>query len=248
MSVCEVLDRKKVIAVVDPVSLYRECISCFLLHEFPEFDVVQSDCAEKLAGRVGSREIALTILRALAAGGPQTGAAIGIVEKASLAAPVIVMCDRELHSTSRTFYAENRVHGILPSTTRLDIATAMIRLVLAGGVCRPSSEQREIFFPAYSDSEPSKERFSAEALKELTRREMEVLQILAQGASNKLIANTLGLSENTVKVHVRQIIRKLAVRNRTEAIVALRRTLDEARADAGAPILFERALPAPRSS
>ena len=51
----------------------------------------------------------------------------------------------------------------------------------------------------------------------LTPREREVLGYLAQGASNKEIANDLGLQVVTVKLHVRGICRKLDVKNRTQA-------------------------------
>lgn len=54
-------------------------------------------------------------------------------------------------------------------------------------------------------------------LDSLTTREMEVLKIIATGASNQLIADTLSISENTVKIHVHKILKKLNVRNRREA-------------------------------
>jgi DNA-binding NarL/FixJ family response regulator len=58
----------------------------------------------------------------------------------------------------------------------------------------------------------------------LTPRERELLQLLAQGEANKQAAVILGLSEETVKTHVRNILGKLQVRDRTEAVtVALRR-------------------------
>jgi two-component system NarL family response regulator len=58
----------------------------------------------------------------------------------------------------------------------------------------------------------------------LTPRERELLQLLAQGEANKQAAAILGLSEETVKTHVRNILGKLQVRDRTEAVtVALRR-------------------------
>jgi DNA-binding NarL/FixJ family response regulator len=44
-----------------------------------------------------------------------------------------------------------------------------------------------------------------------------VLRLLQEGQSNKRIARTLGLRESTIKVHVRQIMRKLGVANRTQA-------------------------------
>jgi two-component system nitrate/nitrite response regulator NarL len=53
----------------------------------------------------------------------------------------------------------------------------------------------------------------------LSPREQDVLRSLSCGSSNKVIARDMGLSESTVKVHVKGILRKLNARNRTEAAV-----------------------------
>jgi len=53
----------------------------------------------------------------------------------------------------------------------------------------------------------------------LTDREIEVLNELAKGASNKSIARNLGISTGTVRVHVKSVLRKLALDNRTQAAV-----------------------------
>jgi two-component system nitrate/nitrite response regulator NarL len=63
----------------------------------------------------------------------------------------------------------------------------------------------------------SVERDSAVA--DLTPREMEILCQLAEGKSNKAIAAELGIADGTVKLHVKAILRKLAVRSRVEAAV-----------------------------
>lgn len=55
------------------------------------------------------------------------------------------------------------------------------------------------------------------ALGRLSKREMEVLKFMCMGNSNKVIARSAGISEATVKVHVKAILRKLGARNRTEA-------------------------------
>lgn len=61
---------------------------------------------------------------------------------------------------------------------------------------------------------------------DLSERELEVLRLLVDGASNKGIAQRLTLSENTVKAHVSHIFTKLGVQSRTEAVtVALQRGL-----------------------
>ncbi|HEY8210539.1 MAG TPA: response regulator transcription factor [Myxococcaceae bacterium] len=53
----------------------------------------------------------------------------------------------------------------------------------------------------------------------LTDRELQVLSLLAEGLSNKLIAGRLGISEHTAKFHVNAILGKLGVQSRTEAVV-----------------------------
>lgn len=64
---------------------------------------------------------------------------------------------------------------------------------------------------------------------ELSARELEVLQLLARGDSNKQIAARLTLSENTIKTHLSRIFDKLGARSRTEAVtVAIQRGLVKA--------------------
>jgi two-component system, NarL family, response regulator YdfI len=59
---------------------------------------------------------------------------------------------------------------------------------------------------------------SGELLEELTSRETEVLQLLAEGFANREIANRLEISEHTIKFHIRSILGKLGASTRTEAV------------------------------
>lgn len=68
---------------------------------------------------------------------------------------------------------------------------------------------------------PCKTQSVAERLKALTQRQLRVLELMADGLPNKLIAYELGLCETTVKAHVSEILRKLCVYNRARAIVLL---------------------------
>jgi DNA-binding NarL/FixJ family response regulator len=61
-------------------------------------------------------------------------------------------------------------------------------------------------------------RQRAEPAQSLTQREIELLRLVAEGMSNKAIAQTLSISENTAKYHIRNILQKLGVQNRTEAV------------------------------
>ena len=69
------------------------------------------------------------------------------------------------------------------------------------------------FLPALQPDEAS----GTDPLSALSKREREVLELLCQGMTNREIANALYISEVTVKVHVRHILKKLSVRSRTEA-------------------------------
>jgi DNA-binding NarL/FixJ family response regulator len=60
------------------------------------------------------------------------------------------------------------------------------------------------------------ERFSGNGL---TERELGVIQAMARGGSNRVIAGALGISENTVRIHVTRILQKLGAEDRTQAVV-----------------------------
>lgn len=68
-------------------------------------------------------------------------------------------------------------------------------------------------------SSPKPGRSQGASLESLTPRELEVLRVLAQGQSNPEIARSLVISRGTVKVHVQNIITKLGVSDRTQAVV-----------------------------
>lgn len=67
--------------------------------------------------------------------------------------------------------------------------------------------------------DPAEEEKKQSPFSELTPRELEILCLLADGQSNKVIARNLGISDGTVKLHVKAILRKLEVHSRVEAAV-----------------------------
>jgi len=69
------------------------------------------------------------------------------------------------------------------------------------------------------DGDPADPASPVEPIEPLTQREVEVLQLLAEGLSNKQIAARLGISEHTAKFHVAAILGKLGAETRTDAVV-----------------------------
>jgi DNA-binding NarL/FixJ family response regulator len=90
----------------------------------------------------------------------------------------------------------------------------LVRTAMPSGVPETFSAQRAAASPRETTSREADEGWG------LTPRQHEVLELLVQGKSNRDIAEALGLSENTVKVHLVAIFKVLGVSSRTEALLA----------------------------
>jgi DNA-binding NarL/FixJ family response regulator len=97
-----------------------------------------------------------------------------------------------------------------------------VRVVAAGGaLLAPTVTRRLIAEFARQRPRPAAERSRVEALTGvLTPREVEVLRLVAEGLSNSEIAGRLFVGEETVKTHVSRMLRKLGLRDRTQAVIA----------------------------
>lgn len=113
------------------------------------------------------------------------------------------------------------VAGYLPKTASPEDTLAAVRTVLSGGRLIPaewtSGIQSQTLASAPATPLDGVHERIAKAQIALTARQWEVLKQLAEGASNKLIARSLGMAEKTVKVHTTAIFRELGVANRTQA-------------------------------
>jgi DNA-binding NarL/FixJ family response regulator len=125
------------------------------------------------------------------------------------------------------------VRGVLPMNLRLDIWLSIVRLMLRGGEYFPASLLQSQVRKA--DAEPPTMAHPGNMMRitDLSPREMQVLELVSRGLQNKQIAAEVRLSENTVKIHLHNIIRKLGTHNRTEAAARFRdhETLLRARAN-----------------
>jgi DNA-binding NarL/FixJ family response regulator len=110
---------------------------------------------------------------------------------------------------------------ILTSQTGLQMMLSALSLVASGGTFVP----KEFLFFEGSAEQPAAKRELRKA-GQLTTRELEVLSLVKQGKPNKLIAYELHLSESTVKVHIRNTMRKMGSTNRTHVAMNADRYLE----------------------
>ena len=108
--------------------------------------------------------------------------------------------------------------GYIPTSMPYHLAVEAVRYVEAGGTFVPAGN----FLPDRGSRKQPAENV-------LTERQMKVVEAVSHGFANKQIAHRLKMSENTVKVHLRSIMKKLNVRNRTEVAIVTRNLLDEFR-------------------
>lgn len=175
---------------------------------------------------------------------PRWEAAIRVLRGLDEDRPVVVLSDTETpRDILQAFRAGAR--GFLPTSLEPEVAFDALSFILRGGAYVPPSVLAACHSPvgtpgderllshddgpshAAPDVEPSSsgegggsDEARASALGArfaLTRRQSVVLRGLCRGESNKEIARDLDMSEATVKVHVRQVLRKLGASNRTQA-------------------------------
>jgi DNA-binding NarL/FixJ family response regulator len=105
--------------------------------------------------------------------------------------------------------------GVLLADSTVDRLVDAIRLVAAGYSVAPIShdERRDSFIPDWAASSDQS------ALNYLSERERDVLRLVASGYSNDEISTTLSVSASTVKSHVRRMLTKLRVSNRSRLVV-----------------------------
>jgi two-component system nitrate/nitrite response regulator NarL len=123
--------------------------------------------------------------------------------------PLAVVSGTAAHADIRAAIQAG-VRGFIPKTSSPEHFAHALQILLAGG----SSIPAEVFIdrPAANDlSEPW--------LAQMSEREREVLRGVAQGLSNKEIARHMKLAEVTIKLHLRNIFRKMDVKSRAEAAV-----------------------------
>ena len=140
-----------------------------------------------------------------------TNAKISRILNSGRRARLVILSEREEVSQA-TAALEQGASGFIPMTMSLKVVSEAIRLVQAGGMYIPASSLLAAHRPNDVRGAESNSRLSG-----LTNRQLAVLEAVRRGKANKIIAYELNMCESTVKVHLRNIMKKLRARNRTEA-------------------------------
>ena len=106
---------------------------------------------------------------------------------------------------------DSGINGYIPKRADTKILTGALKLIMDGGTYLPS----KILDDKNEDSDLSAKKQN----KKLTKRQFQVLSLIAQGKSNKQIAYEMGVSEATVKLHINALLRSLNATNRTQAVI-----------------------------
>lgn len=138
--------------------------------------------------------------------------------------PVIVISDRD-DSDDVISALNHGVRGYIPTSIATEVAIAALSLIEAGGTYVPADVLRIATFGIPGNVEEEQGQTGVQDEFDLTSRELSVIDLLRQGKPNKVIALQLNMRDSTVKVHVRNILKKLRVTNRTGAAMVANRLL-----------------------
>lgn len=207
------MDRTKKLALIDDRALDRECLAQSLIAHGLNMDVEVFATVDMWRNGAESRHagVLINIGRAeFSANGIGQDVKRLVCDFPSV--PVLILAEnRDLRQILRAF--EVGVKGYISSAIGLPVCIGAISLALAGGVFISAENLNGLrqLLVAAEDRERRKAAM-------FTQREANVIDALTQGKPNKIIAYELDLRESTVKVHIRNIMKKLNARNRTEII------------------------------
>jgi DNA-binding NarL/FixJ family response regulator len=198
------------LAIIDPSRLRSDCLKLALGMQPRRWRVADVATVCELIERVLHGEEFDVILL-----GGSTCSQIDLTDISALAAavphtPILVTADCEDPERAHVILRAG-ARGFLPASHSLKVLVGALERVRNGGSYVPLT---------LTEAAPTADRAPWRAL---TRRQCDVLALIAEGKANKLIADALRMSESTVKAHVKQIIRRLNVANRTQAaLLAMR--------------------------
>jgi len=205
---------KKVVVILDRRALFRECLARCLGSMTDEY-IIQtfSGYAEwqQVAARTPGASLVLFCIGGAKAQGGSLTSDISLLSQRCSDTPVILLADDE-DPVQIVSALDSGIRGYIPTSMTLDVAVEAMHLVRAGGTYIPATS----LLSWRHSLESTHASPAADPVTGFTTRQTAVLRALREGKANKIIAYELNMRESTVKVHVRNIMKRLNARNRTE--------------------------------
>jgi DNA-binding NarL/FixJ family response regulator len=197
------------IVVIHQRAFIRECFARCLETSYAGHDVVALESVTAWRDFEDESRVSPTVIVYFVEGrDPSNFAGLDVLEEIAAEAPVLIVSDTDdVKDVVRAF--KSGVRGYIPTSLPFNVVVEVVRLVQAGGTYVPANF-------ALQEKRPGEASKTSELL---TERQLMVVGALCQGMANKQIAYKLSMSEHTVKVHLRHIMRKLNARNRTEVAI-----------------------------
>ncbi|MDY0012099.1 MAG: response regulator transcription factor [Rhodocyclaceae bacterium] len=202
------------ILIVEDHTLVREAVAQTLRHLEDGLECVEARSAdEALAKLDGGGEWDLAVIDLML---PDMNgfSLLAVLGKRFPDVPALVVSALD-DSTSVQRALKAGASGFVPKASSGEEMLKAVRTILDGGVYAPSIVETD--GPRKRAGAPVQDRFG------LTAAQTRVLELLAQGKTNREIADLLGLSEGTIKVHMSAIFKALNVSNRAQALVVIAR-------------------------
>ena len=203
------------VLLVDDHTLVRRGLAHVVRDSFPDAEIVEAADADEATAELQASTFDLALLDVRLPG--KDGLELLHDIKAAYAdLPVIMLSTYDHARYARRALGDGAAGYMLKDSSPADLAQA-ITVAMSGGGNVMSSRVIQNLFDEQSQDEAVSAAHTDENQSELTRREIDILELLISGGSNRDIAGHLDLSEKTVKAHLASVYRKLGVANRTQA-------------------------------
>lgn len=205
--------------IADDHPLFREALTLVIRRGFPDAVCREVSTLQAALDAVATEAFDVVMLDLLLPGADGFSGLVALRNRAP-GIPVLMVSASERPESVRQALLMG-ASGYLPKSSTGDITESAIRLVLSGGAYLPPQAMGAMTGGSVAEAASP----GPQAAESLTRRQMMVLEKLAEGLSNKEIARALDITEITVKAHVGAVLRKLGVSSRAQAIVAANRMI-----------------------
>jgi DNA-binding NarL/FixJ family response regulator len=197
-----------VVAIIESRPFLRECIRRSMQSALRAGVATYSTLSE-LGAQLNGASADLVVLSLLEASSEACANALKDLSEFASGRPVIALASTNDVGLARAAIGHG-AKGFIPVTMGFEIAIEVMRFVLAGGTYVPPDWVTGGGQPGLQES-PTPPRLGM-----LTHRELSVVRAIQQGKSNKVIAYEMNMCLSTVKVHVRNVMRKMNAKNRTD--------------------------------